>query len=156
MDDAAWPTVAEVLRDPQTIAGEVERYRQDGGLERDRAAVQKQTESLADKQSRIAKWVGDIEGDAVVAPLMAELVSLATCKKAAEREMLTIDQRIADRAAEDMKVQNLTAWSQRVGSNLDDLTYSERRLALEALGVQVKVYSNRSADEMVIHTFAGR
>jgi DNA invertase Pin-like site-specific DNA recombinase len=38
-------------------------------------------------------------------------------------------------------------WCQRVGSNLDDLTYSERRLALEALGVQVKVYSNQRADE---------
>jgi site-specific DNA recombinase len=147
LDDAAWSTVVEVLRDPQIIAREVERHRQDGGLERDRAAVQKKIESFADKQSRIAKRVGDIEDEAVISPLMAELVSLAARKKAAEHELLTIDQRIADCAAEDMKVQTLTAWCQRVGSNLDDLTYSERRLALEALGVQVKVYSNQRAEE---------
>jgi hypothetical protein len=142
-----WTKVAEVLRDPQIIAREVARHRQDGGLERARAAVEKQIASLGDKQARIAKRVADIEDDAVAAPLIAELRSLAARKTAAEHELFTTAQRIADRAAEDAKVQSLTAWCQRVGANLDRLTYTERRLALEALGVQVRIYSTRIPDE---------
>ena len=147
LDDAVWTKVAEVLRDPQIIAREVARHRQDGGLERARAALEKQILSLTDKQARIAKRVADIEDDAVAAPLIAELRSLAARKTAAEHELSTTEQRIADRAAEDAKVRNLTTWCERVGANLDRLSYTERRLALEALGVQVRVYSNRIPDE---------
>ena len=39
-----------------------------------------------------------------------------------------------------MKVRGLTAWCQTVAANLDTLTYDERRLALTALGVQVRVW----------------
>jgi hypothetical protein len=66
---------------------------------------------------------------------------------AAEHELSTTERRIADRAADDAKVQSLTAWCQRVGANLDRLSYNERRLALEALGVQVRVYSNRATHQ---------
>ncbi len=147
LDNAVWAEVAEVLRNPQIIALEVARHRQDGGLERARAAVEKQIASLADKQARIAKRVADIEDDAVAAPLVAELRSLAGRKTAAEQELLSTEQRIADRTAEDARVRSLTAWCQRVGANLDRLNYTERRLALEALGVQVRIYSNRIPDE---------
>jgi cell division septum initiation protein DivIVA len=109
--------------------------------------LKKQIASLADKQARIAKQVADIEDNAVAAPLVAELRSLAGRKTAAEQELLSTEQRIADRTAEDAKVRSLTAWCQRVGANLDRLNYTERRLALEALGVQVRIYSNRIPDE---------
>jgi cell division septum initiation protein DivIVA len=109
--------------------------------------VEKQIASLADKQARIAKQVADIEDNAVAAPLVAELRSLAGRKTAAEQELLSTEQRIADRTAEDARVRSLTAWCQRVGANLDRLNYTERRLALEALGVQVRIYSNRIPDE---------
>ena len=147
LDDAVWAKVADVLRDPQIIAREVARNRQDGGLERARAALEKQIMSLTDKQARIAKRVVDIEDDAVAAPLISELRSLAARKTAAEQELLSTERRIADRTAEDEKVQSLIAWCQRVGANLDRLTYTERRLALEALGVQVRIYSTRIPDE---------
>ena len=147
LDNAVWAKVADVLRDPQIIAHEVAQHRQDGGLERGRAALERQVVSLADKQARIAKRVADIEDDAVAAPLIAELRSLAARKMAAEHELSTTERRIADRAADDAKVQSLTAWCQRVGANLDRLSYNERRLALEALGVQVRVYSNRATDQ---------
>jgi site-specific DNA recombinase len=147
LDAAVWAKVADVLRDPQIIAREIARHRQDGGQERALAGLEKQIGSLADKQARIAKRVADIEDDAVAAPLIAELRSLAARKTAAEDELSTTERRIADRAAEDAKVQSLTAWCQRVGANLDRLNYNERRLALEALGVQVKVYSDRASDQ---------
>ena len=147
LDAAVWAKMADVLRDPQVIAREIARYRQDGGLERALAGLEKQVGSLADKQARISKRVADIEDDAVAAPLIAELRSLAARKTAAEHELLTAERRIADRAAEDARVQSLTAWCQRVGANLDRLNYNERRLALEALGVQVMVYSDRASDQ---------
>src|SRR4051794_32636465 len=139
LDDAVWVKLAEVLSEPQIIAREVARHRQDGALEHGRAALENQVASLADKQARIAKRVADIEDDAVAASLIAELRSLAARNTAAEHELSATEQRIADRAADDAKVQSLTAWCQRVGANLDRLDDNERRLALDALGVQVQV-----------------
>ena len=75
-----WEREADVLRDPEIIAREAAWHRQDGGLNRGRAAVEKQIVSLGDKQMRIAKRLADAEDDAVAASLIAELTSLAARK----------------------------------------------------------------------------
>jgi hypothetical protein len=74
------------------------------------------------------------------------LKSLAERKKALGRERDTLVQRIADRDAKDAKVTTLTEWCSRVGANLDTLTYDERRMAIDALGVQVRAYRKGSVD----------
>jgi hypothetical protein len=52
-----------------------------------------------------------------------------------------------DRADEDARVRSLGEWCQRVGANLDLMSYDEKRLALEALGVKVHIYRNGATDE---------
>ena len=52
VDGPVWERVASVLRDPAMIAREVARHRDDGGLDRDLAAIEKQIASIADKQGR--------------------------------------------------------------------------------------------------------
>jgi hypothetical protein len=46
----------------------------------------------------------------------------------------------SDAEVDASKVRDLAAWCQTVASNIDTLTYDERRLALTALGVQVRVW----------------
>jgi site-specific DNA recombinase len=140
LDGTVWDRAVSVLRDPEIIAAEVAKRRQDGGLDRDRVAIEKHIASLADKQGRIAKRLTDIDDDDVAAPLMAELQTLSARKKAAQAERDDLLRRIADRDAETARVATLADWCQTVAVNLDTLSYDEKRLALAALGVNVRVY----------------
>nr|MBA2596249.1 hypothetical protein [Chloroflexia bacterium] len=74
------------------------------------------------------------------------LQTLSARKKAAEAERDALRQRIADRDAETARVATLAEWCQTVAANLDVLTYDEKRLALAALGVKVRVYKQGSTD----------
>jgi site-specific DNA recombinase len=147
IDGPVWEQVAAVLRDPSVIAREVSRHRRDGGLERDLTAITTQLARVADKQGRTARAITAVDDDDAAAPLLAELKSLADRKKVLEAERDALAQRIADRHAEDAKVTTLTEWCARVGANLDLLTYDEKRLALDALGVRVRAYRKGSIDE---------
>jgi site-specific DNA recombinase len=147
IDGPVWERVCEVLRDPAIIAKEVNRYRTDGGFDRDLAAITKQFASVADKQGRTARAIAAVDDEDAAAPLLAELRALAARKKALEVERNTLTQRIADRATEDAKLQTLTDWCSLVGTNLDTLSYDEKRLALDALGVKVRVYRSGATDE---------
>src|SRR5215217_3417280 len=147
LDPIVWEKVATVLRDPEIIAREVAQRREDGSLPRDLAAVERMLATVADKHARIAKRVAAIDDDDVAAPLMAELHALATSKKTAERERDDLRQRVADAEADTTRLRSLSEWCQRVAANLDALTYDERRLALDGLGVAVEIWRPGSTDE---------
>ena len=76
-----------------------------------------------------------------------ELKSLAGQKTTAQRERDDLLRRMADRADEDARVRSLAEWCSRVGANLDLMSYDEKRLALDALGVKVRVYSPSAVAE---------
>ena len=139
LDGPVWDSVVAVLRDPTIIAREVEQRRDDGSLDRDLADLDKLIVALADKQTRMARRVAEIDDDDVAAPLIVELKALAERKAAARREREALVQRMANRAEDESKFTSLAAWCQRVGANLDLMTYEEKRLALHALGVHVRV-----------------
>ncbi len=82
----------------------------------------------------------------VAAPLLVELKAIGTEKAATERERDDLQRRIDDRAEEDARVQSLADWCSRVGANLDQMTYDEKRLAIDALGVKVRAYRKGSVD----------
>ena len=146
IDPIVWEQVATVLRQPTIIAREVELRREDGSFARDLAAVERMIEAVTDKQGRIAKRVAAIDDD-VAAPLMAELHALATTKKVAEREQDDLRRRIADEEADATRLRSLSEWCQTVASNLDALTYAEKRLALDGLGVKVRIWRPGATDE---------
>jgi site-specific DNA recombinase len=140
LDSAVWQKVAQVLRDPYVIAREVETLRGDGGLDRDLEVIERLLAGITRKQTNLATLAATVDDAEAAAPLIAELKALAERKKATEAERNTLRQRISDAEADATKVRDLAAWCQTVASNLDTLTYDERRLALTALGVQVRVW----------------
>jgi hypothetical protein len=120
-----------VLREPKR-ADDTCRY----GLE----AIERLLAGITRKQANLATLAATVDDAEAAAPLVAELKALAERKKATEAERNTLRQGISDAEADATKVRDLTAWCQTVASNLDTLTYDERRLALTALGVQVRVW----------------
>jgi site-specific DNA recombinase len=140
LDAAVWQKVEQVLRDPHVIAREVETLRADGGLDRDLTAVERLLVGIIKKQANLATLAATVDDAEAASPLVAELKALAGRKKAAEAERDTLQRRIADAEVDAANVRDLAAWCQNVAANLDTLTYAERRLALTALGVQVRVW----------------
>jgi hypothetical protein len=147
IDGPVWQRLTEVLRDPAIIAAELARQRTDGGLDQEVTAIEKHLTGLADKQGRMARAIAVVNDDAAAIPLIAELKSLAEQKKAVERERDALVQRIADRDKEAAQMRSFAAWCRTVAANLDTLTYDEKRLALHALGVQVRVWTKNARDE---------
>jgi site-specific DNA recombinase len=147
VDPVVWVKVEAILRDPAIIAREVERRRQDGRLDRTLADIDNRLTAIERKQTNTARAIAAINDNAAAAPLLVELKALAEQKAAAEREREQMRRQIADRAAEDARVLSLAAWAARVNTNIEAMTYEDKRLALEWLGVQVRVWRPGYIDE---------
>jgi site-specific DNA recombinase len=147
IDGPVWQRLTEVLRDPAIIAAELARQRTGGGLDQKVTAIERHLTGLADKQGRTARAIATVNDDDAAIPLITELKSLAEQKKAVERERDALIQRIADRDQEAAQVRSFAAWCRTVATNLDTLTYDEKRLALHALGVHVRVWTKSARDE---------
>jgi site-specific DNA recombinase len=147
LDAVVWSKVEEVLRDPQIIAEAVANHREDGGLERELAVLEKVLTDIVTKQTRTAKAITAVGDDDAAAPLIAELRALSARKVAVEKERDDLHQRIADAAADTVHLKSLTEWCATVNANLESLTYDEKRVAMDALGVQVHVWREGAVDE---------
>jgi site-specific DNA recombinase len=146
IDGPVWERVRQVLADPSIIAKEVDRRRHEGGFDRDLAAIEKHLTNIGQKQARTARAIAAIDDDIAAAPLLAELKALAASKTTLERERDTVRARLADAQADAAKMSDLREWCQRVHQNLGSMTYDEKRLALEALGVQVMCWRQDAID----------
>ena len=146
IDHIVWAKVSEVLSHSEIIAREVTVHREDGGLERQRDAADARLAAIVAKQQRIARAVATVDDDAAAEPLLAELKTLATARAAVERERDDLARRITDQTDEDARIRSLAEWCETVTHNLDRLSYSERRMALDALGVQVRVWRHGEVD----------
>jgi hypothetical protein len=147
IDGPVWERVREILSHPEIVATEVRQHRQDGGLERELAIVDKLLTSIDGKQRRITQAIAALTDDDAMAPLLVELTALAARKTAAAAERDALRRRIADDEEEAARVRTLTEWCQTVSINLDRLSYAEKRLALDALGVRVDVWRTDAEGE---------
>jgi site-specific DNA recombinase len=146
IDPIVWDVVTRLLRRPWIIAREVARHRQDGGLDRQLAAVDKRLAALVSKHQQGTKRLLTIDDD-TAETLSVELKALVEQRKAAEQERDDLLARIADQAQEAQRVRNLEECAKTVAANLDTLSYDEKRRTLDALGVRVRTYRAGTVDE---------
>jgi site-specific DNA recombinase len=145
IDPVVWDVVTKVLRHPQVIADEVAKHRQDGGLERQLVAVEKRLAAIMTKHQTGTKRLMSVD-DHTADLLSVELKALSDEMRAAQAARDSLLARIADQAEDVRRVQDLEAWAETVAENLDMLTYDEKRLALDALGVKVHAYRFGTVD----------
>jgi site-specific DNA recombinase len=142
LDANVWDLVCRVLRDPNIIAAEVARQEQDDtrGVEADCVAVERLLADVIAKQTNAASAIVALSDEDAAAPVRDMLRALAERRKELEAEKEALDKRRASKAGDRKRLVAFGAWAERVAANLDTLTYDERRMALEALGVAVEVY----------------
>ena len=140
LDHAAWERVEAVLTRPEIIAAEVERQRADNPAADNLAALDGRLVAIEGRRQRAARAVVALDDDEAAAPLLAELTSLAAQKRELENERATVSMLRDGWEADRTRLADLAAWCERVAGNLPHLTYGEKRDALTALGVQVRVW----------------
>lgn len=139
LDTAVWERIARLLTQPELIAVELERMRQDDPSTADLAAVERSLTLIAREQRNFVENLGKVSGPA--ADLIAEKINALEVQReqhAAEREAILRRQNAWQAAQERMG--DITQWCRTVAGNLGTLSYQEKRLALDALGVQVQLW----------------
>jgi hypothetical protein len=125
---------------PEIIAGELARMEKqspatDGAeMERiDRAlgTIERQQRNLVDQLAE--------QGQVVAALITQKLASLDDQRKSLEDGRLTLLTRKANQEAAQSRLHELQAWCGRVAERLGSFTYQEKRAALDAQGVTVRV-----------------
>jgi site-specific DNA recombinase len=140
LDAAVWDRIATILRDPQTIAREVEQLR-DANTEADEeSTTTKRIAEVERRRSNLARSLAALDDAEASAPLLAELQTLSNRHKdlLSERDALAA-QRLRRMQAQ-ARMDSLAHWCETVASNLGNLDYEEKRMALEALSVTATVW----------------
>ena len=139
LDRVVWAHVERILTNPELMAAELERTQSSDPTADDLAAVERQLTGVVREQRAYIENLGKVTGAA--ATLIAEKVNALE----AQREQLTVEREaILSRAqawqdAQD-RLGKFEAWCQTWTTNLKTLTYQEKRLALDALGVEVRLW----------------
>jgi site-specific DNA recombinase len=140
LDRGVWERVEGVLRDPEIIAAEVERQRFDPSSGADLAILDRRLAMLEGQRRRAARAVVALADDEASAPLLAELATLAAQQRELQAERAELEARQAGWQADQDRLADVVGWCERVAANLPRLTYAQKRDALTALDVKVRVW----------------
>jgi site-specific DNA recombinase len=140
LDRAVWAKVEALLHRPDIIATELSRLRGDDPTTYDLASLDRQQAATERKRSNLTKRLALFDDEADAAPVVAEIAALGAQLRALEAERAAVLARRADWEQASARLSDLEGWCRRVAANLGTLDYAERRLALDALGVSVKLY----------------
>jgi hypothetical protein len=122
------------------VAAEVERQRAHDATEADLGALDRRLAELERRRGNFARSLALFDDEETAAPVRAELRSLAEQAKMLGAERRSLELRSASLDQERRRIADLATWCGRVAENLALLTYAEKWMVLEALGVSVLLY----------------
>ena len=140
LDSAVWARVVAVHVHPDIVARELERLRQGGPAVPDLLTLDRRHAGIERQRQRVARAVASLDDDEAAAPLLAQLKALAAQERELAAERAVVDTMRADWEADHARLASVSEWCGRVAENLPTLTYGEKRDALVALGVGIKVF----------------
>ena len=141
LDAPVWARIEAILGNRTIIAREIERLRADDPTEADLASADRQIAGIARRQASVAQAVAMLDGNPdALAPLVAQLDALARQRQTVEQERADIEGRRQGWLAAQEQLVGIEAYCRRVSARLGSLSFGKRRLALEALGVNVRLF----------------
>ena len=139
IDTFVWDKVRSIILDPAIIESELKAHQHDpaeGKLE----DMDVQIARLEKKQENVARSLELLDNDEAQRPVIAHLNRLALQKRTLETEREQLQQQQVLWKEEQAQLQDLERWCRQVATRLDTFTYEQKRMALRALGIQVRVY----------------
>ena len=140
IDNAVWEKVRALVMRPEIVMQEVERVKTDDPTTADRAAVESLLTETRRKRDNLTRALANIDDADVQTSVLSELkvVSQRVRDLETERDMLTAQR--GDWQVSRDQLDSLSAWLGVVSTNIDALTYQQKRDLLTALDVRVLLY----------------
>jgi len=140
LDDAVWSRVSALLTRPEIVAQEVERLRRSDPTTDDLAAVSRSLTEVERQQSNLARAMALMDDEEAMAPLAGQLVTLKERRDALLSDQDRIQSRQMAWQDSQMTLDGLGHWCSTVAGNVESMSWSEKRLAMDALGVHATLY----------------
>jgi site-specific DNA recombinase len=150
LDRAVWERVEAVLLNPEIVRQQLERLQGEDGLADDVASVERAIAEVERKRANLARSLTLFDRQEDAEPVVAELAQLAKRRARLDEERVALRTRQEQRAEVYATLEGIEGWCRIVGANLAHLTYAERRLALEALGVSVRIFPRGQSPRYII------
>jgi site-specific DNA recombinase len=140
LDGPVWSKVEAILNDPAIISAELERLRIDDPTVDDIKGVERALADIERKQGNLVTRLGDVEDEDIAALVQNQLKQLVKQRTLYEEDRLTLRQQRETWALAQARFNEIDLWCKNVAANVRDLTYDRKRMALDALGVKVRVW----------------
>lgn len=140
LDQAVWSRVEKVLADPTVVGRELERLHEEDPTSGDAEAYERRLREVERKQRNLVSRLAAVEDEDLAALVQAELATLTAQGKVIKTELADLVTRRDTWKQAQGRLNDLEAWCRDVSTNLGELDYSGRRLAISALGVTAKLW----------------
>lgn len=140
IDNAVWERVVTVLKNPEIIARELARLQADDPTAQDLDIVERALKDVERQRDNLTRHLALFSNPEAAAPLVRQIEALgAQIAQLKQQREHILERRRGWETAQD-RLADLESWCRQVAGRVDTLTYEQRRLALEALGVEVRVF----------------
>jgi site-specific DNA recombinase len=153
LDGYVWEHVQRVLTEPRVVAEQLEGRR---GKQFDTqliSSAEKQVRDAERKRDRIIAELAKTDDEQLAAVFREQITTFQRDVSLAQDVVDTLQRERSDWEQSQRQLDDLHAWLERVAQNLDALDYDGKRLALDALGVQVTLWdkTHEPRYEIVMH-----
>ncbi len=150
LDAAVWARVEAVLTRPEVIALELQRLREDDPTAEDLTTVDRALADIKRKQGNLSRALTMFKDQDAARPVVQQMEALSGQQLKLEAEREAIRGRRAGWEAAMERLGDLQSWCETVAARLGELTYEQRRTALDALGIQARVWKADHEPRFVI------
>lgn len=140
LDDIVWCKVTEILMNPDLVRREMQRILDEDRTAADLKVVDRQLKDIEKQQSNLANAIGLLERSDALAPLVNQLEALSERHEQLLRERSQIQSRRSAWEAMRVTLDGFNEWSATIANRIEQLSFKEKRMVLDALGVYVVVY----------------
>jgi site-specific DNA recombinase len=152
LDEEIIRRVGEIVSDPAVIIRGVEALRADDPTARDMAALDRTRESVERQRANLIQSLALFDDERARAPVAAEIAALTKRLTGLDDEYAALEKRQAGWREAQSRLDDLVALCQRAAGAWETMTTPERRLAMDALGARVIVYSKGNDPRWVLET----
>jgi site-specific DNA recombinase len=140
IDTVVWELIVGIVNDPAIVRHEVDRLRQEDPTKHDIELVDRALADIQKQQSNISRAVAMLDDEDALVPLVHQLEMLAERKHKLDSERRHMEKRQASWATIQNSFEDVEKWCERVATNVDRLSYKEKRVILDVLGLKVQLF----------------
>ncbi len=150
IDEAVWACVSRVLTDPAVVERELRRMEEDVTADIDLEAVERTLADVKRKRNNVIDRLADVDDETIAAAVGEKLTVLGQQQRQLEQERDAVLGRRASWAAAQRRLVAVQEWCGAIAARLGGLGYHDKRVALDALDVRVRIFIKEHTPRYII------